>query len=85
MSKKTKVELSSSLQEFGLSDIVQSLGSSRKTVRLDISEWVVLSKLGDDRSVKKLTDAASISEYDNCRLLYPLIVNRLIRLCEPVR
>ena len=38
MSKKTKVELQGSLQDFGLSDIVQFLGSSRKTGRLDMSE-----------------------------------------------
>ena len=85
MSKKTKVELNGSLQEFGLSDIVQFLSGSRKTGRLDMSAWVVLSKIGSDRSVKELAEAASISEYNTCRLLYPLIVNRLIRLREPVR
>ena len=85
MSKKTKMELNGSLQEFGLSDIVQFLGSSRKTGRLDMIEWVVLSKIGGDRSVKELAEAASISEYHTCRLRYPLIVNRLIRLREPVR
>ena len=191
MPKKTKVELQGSLREFGLSDIVQFLGSSRKTGRLDMSEpagrrraaiffqdgsvvhaqmdgstgeeaffelmrwsdgefsfepdvtselssvrlsganllmegarrsdewallskyipdtdwipefvlpdenqtgkqimlntseWIVFSKIDGERSVKELGEAASISEYNTCRLLYPLVANQLIRLREPSR
>ena len=45
----------------------------------------MLSKIDGNRSVKELAEAASISEYNTCRLLYPLVANQLIRLREPSR
>ena len=56
-----------------------------KQIMLNTSEWIVLSKIDGERSVKELGEAASISEYNTCRLLYPLVANQLIRLREPSR
>ena len=49
-------------------------------ITLNTSEWVVLSKIDGRRSLKEVAEAASISDYDTCRLIYPLLANRLIRL-----
>ena len=54
-----------------------------KQITLNTSEWVVLSKIDGVRSVKEVARAAQLSDYHTCRLLYPLIANRLIRLREP--
>jgi len=49
-------------------------------VTLNTSEWVVLSKIDGQRNLKEVALAASISEYHTCRLIYPLVANKLIRL-----
>lgn len=54
-----------------------------KQIMLNTSEWIVLSKIDGERSVKELAEAANITEYNTCRLLYPLVANHLIRLREP--
>lgn len=54
-----------------------------KQIMLNTSEWIVLSKIDGARSVKELAEAANITEYNTCRLLYPLVANHLIRLREP--
>jgi hypothetical protein len=56
-----------------------------KQIMLNTSEWIVLSKIDGERSVKDLARAANITEYNTCRLLYPLVANHLIRLREPSR
>ena len=49
-------------------------------ITLNTGEWVVLSKIDGQRNLKEVALAASISEYHTCRLIYPLVVNKLIRL-----
>lgn len=49
-------------------------------ITLNTSEWVVLSKIDGERNLKEVAEAASISEYHTCRLIYPLVANKLIRL-----
>ena len=49
-------------------------------ITLNTSEWVVLSKIDGERNLQEIARTAAISEYHACRLLYPLIVNKLIRL-----
>jgi len=49
-------------------------------ITLNTSEWVVLSKIDGQRNLTDVADAASISEYNTCRLIYPLVANKLIRL-----
>lgn len=49
-------------------------------ITLNTSEWVVLSKIDGKRNLKEVAEAASISEYHTCRLIYPLVANKLIRL-----
>jgi len=54
-----------------------------KQITLNTSEWMVLAKVDGKRSLKEIALDSGLSEYRTCRLLYPLIRNRLIRLCEP--
>lgn len=49
-------------------------------ITLNTSEWVVLSKIDGRRTLQEIAEAASISEYHTCRLVYPLVANKLIRL-----
>ena len=49
-------------------------------ITLNTSEWVVLSKIDGKRNLKEVAEAANISEYHTCRLIYPLVANKLIRL-----
>ena len=54
-----------------------------KQITLNTSEWVVLSKIDGERSIQEIAQAASFSDFHTCRLIYPLVVNNLIRLREP--
>jgi hypothetical protein len=58
-------------------------GQTGKQVTLNTSEWMVLAKIDGERSVKQIALESGLSEYHTCRLLYPLVTNRLIRLREP--
>jgi len=49
-------------------------------ITLNTSEWVVLSKIDGQRNLTEVAEAASLSEYHTCRLIYPLVANKLIRL-----
>ncbi len=49
-------------------------------ITLNTSEWIVLSKIDGQRNLKEIAEAASLSEYNTCRLIYPLVANKLIRL-----
>ena len=49
-------------------------------ITLNTSEWVVLSKIDGERNLQEIARTAGISEFHACRLLYPLIANKLIRL-----
>ncbi|HEY7698391.1 MAG TPA: hypothetical protein VIE88_08235, partial [Vicinamibacteria bacterium] len=54
-----------------------------KQITLNTSEWMVLAKVDGKRSLKEIARDSGLSEYHTCRLLYPLVANRLIRLREP--
>lgn len=54
-----------------------------KQITLNTSEWLVLSKIDGERSVREIAQAAALSEYHTCRLIYPLVANNLIRLKKP--
>lgn len=58
-------------------------GQTGKQVTLNTSEWMVLAKIDGQRSVKQIALDSGLSEYHTCRLLYPLVRNRLIRLRKP--
>lgn len=49
-------------------------------INLNTSEWLVLSKIDGQRSVKALAGAAGLSVFDAAKLLYGLIATGLIRL-----
>lgn len=49
-------------------------------INLNTSEWLVLSKIDGQRSVKVLAGAAGLSVFDAAKLLYGLIATGLIRL-----
>lgn len=51
-------------------------------INLNTSEWLVLSKIDGQRSVKALAGAAGLSVFDAAKLLYGLIATGLIRLKE---
>lgn len=53
-----------------------------KQITLNTSEWMVLAKIDGRRSMKDLALESGLSDYQICRLLYPLLANRLIRLKE---
>jgi hypothetical protein len=52
-------------------------------INLNTSEWLVLSKIDGQRSVKALAGAAGLSVFDAAKLLYGLIATGLIRLKDP--
>ena len=54
-----------------------------KQITLNTSEWVVLSKIDGERSLKEVARASHLSEFHTCRLLFSLVTNGLIRLREP--
>ncbi len=56
-----------------------------KQITLNTSEWMVLAKIDGRRSVKQIALESGLSEYHTCRLLYPLVKNRFLRLREPTR
>ncbi len=58
-------------------------GQTGKQVTLNTSEWMVLAKINGERSVQQIARDSGLSEYHTCRLLYPLVANRLIRLRPP--
>ena len=52
-------------------------------ITLNTSEWMVLAKVDGKRSLSDIARESGLSEYQVCRLLYPLVTNKLIRLREP--
>jgi uncharacterized protein DUF4388 len=53
-------------------------------INLNTSEWLILSKIDGQRSVKAIAQASSLSVFDAAKMLYGLIATNLIRLREPV-
>jgi hypothetical protein len=54
-----------------------------KQITLNTSEWIVLSKIDGQRSIRTISEDAHISVYQTCRLLYGLVSTGLIRLRDP--
>jgi hypothetical protein len=52
-------------------------------INLNTSEWLILSKIDGQRSVKSIAFAASLSVFDAAKILYGLIATGLIRLHQP--
>ena len=49
-------------------------------INLNTSEWLILSKIDGQRSIKEIAQAGGLSVFDASKILYSLIVNGLIRL-----
>ena len=52
-------------------------------INLNTSEWLILSKIDGQRSVKGIAAASSLSVFDAAKMLYGLVAGNLIRLREP--
>ena len=53
-------------------------------INLNTSEWLILSKIDGQRSVKTIAQASGLSVFDAAKMLYGLITTNLIRLHEPL-
>ena len=51
-------------------------------ISLNTGEWLILSKVDGQRSIKGIASASGLSVFDTSKLLYSLIVSGLIRLRE---
>jgi hypothetical protein len=51
-------------------------------INLNTMEWLLLSKIDGDRSVRQIAAAASMGVFDAAKLLYGLVATNLIRLKE---
>jgi hypothetical protein len=52
-------------------------------INLNTSEWLILSKIDGQRSVKGIAAASGLSVFDAAKMLYGLVAGNLIRLKEP--
>jgi Domain of unknown function (DUF4388) len=52
-------------------------------INLNTSEWLILSKIDGQRSVKGIAMASGLSVFDAAKMLYGLVAGNLIRLKEP--
>jgi hypothetical protein len=51
-------------------------------INLNTSEWLILSKIDGNRSIKQIAQASGLSVFDAAKILYGLIATGLIRLKE---
>ncbi len=51
-------------------------------INLNTSEWLILSKIDGQRSIKQIAQAGGLSVFDSAKILYGLIATGLIRLKE---
>jgi hypothetical protein len=51
-------------------------------ISLNTGEWLILSKIDGQRSIKGIATASGLSVFDTSKILYSLIVSGLIRLRE---
>jgi hypothetical protein len=56
------------------------LESREGQINLNTMEWLLLSKIDGQRSVKQIAAAAGMSVFDSAKLLYGLVATNLIRL-----
>ena len=59
------------------------LESREGQINLNTMEWLLLSKIDGQRSVKQIAAAAHMGVFDTAKLLYGLVATSLIRLKEP--
>jgi hypothetical protein len=59
------------------------LDSREGQINLNTMEWLLLSKIDGQRSVKQIAAAARMGVFDTAKLLYGLVATNLIRLKEP--
>jgi hypothetical protein len=59
------------------------LESREGQINLNTMEWLLLSKIDGQRSVKQIAAAARMGVFDTAKLLYGLVATNLIRLKEP--
>ncbi len=52
-------------------------------INLNTMEWLVLSKIDGQRSIRQIAAAAGMGVFDTAKLLYGLVATGLIRLREP--
>ena len=52
-------------------------------INLNTSEWLILSKIDGNRSVKSIAQTSGLSVFDAAKILYGLIATGLIRLKGP--
>jgi hypothetical protein len=52
-------------------------------INLNTSEWLILSKIDGQRSIKQMAAASGLSVFDVAKILYGLIATALIRLRDP--
>jgi hypothetical protein len=56
------------------------LESREGQINLNTMEWLLLSKIDGQRSIKQIAAAAKMSVFDSAKLLYGLVATNLIRL-----
>lgn len=59
-----------------------TLDSREGQINLNTSEWLILSKIDGQRSIKSIAGACGLSPFDISKILYGLIGNGLIKLKE---
>lgn len=52
-------------------------------INLNTSEWLILSKIDGQRSIKQMAAASNLSVFDVAKILYGLVATSLIRLRDP--
>jgi len=52
-------------------------------INLNTSEWLILSKIDGQRSIKQMAGASGLSVFDVAKILYGLVATGLIRLRDP--
>jgi uncharacterized protein DUF4388 len=52
-------------------------------INLNTSEWLILSKIDGQRSIKQMAAASGLSVFDVAKILYGLVATGLIRLRDP--
>jgi len=52
-------------------------------INLNTSEWLILSKIDGQRSIKAIAGAGGLSVFDASKILYGLVATGLIRLKDP--
>ncbi len=60
------------------------LDSREGQINLNTMEWLLLSKIDGQRSLKQIAQAARMGVFDAAKLLYGLVATNLIRLKDPV-